>query len=557
MNTSDIRRAVGLLATPALALATVAALPSARSHAAEPDPAPLHQGATWLAGELDGGLLPSPYGGPDQGLSIDAALSLQQAGAPVSTLTSIRDAVEAVLASYAGHYTWYERESDPDGAIIATYAGDSSNATAKAAVLAQTTGGDAKNFGDRNLITDLGGMLGMAGPTLGRLTDSPTKDGQPYPAGDYANTLGQSFAARALDAAGSDSADEATNFLLAQQCDAGYFRFGFSAADAGDQTCDDATSEPDTDATALALLNLVSQADDPDVRDDIDQGLEWLRQAQRADGSFGGAGVTSAPNGNSTGLAGWALGTYDADSAAAARAATWLRSVQAADPAPCTTGLTAVAGAIGYDPAGHAAGRATGVTDTADQWRRTTAQALPALRFAPATGTGAALPVVVGSGYRAAGSNVQVWAAGLAPGDTVCVSRDGKRAALLTVGSNGQAVGSVTLPAGTATRTFALRTTEAAVGSFSFKVLGAKRVPFTLKKTVRKGAKQAVRVAGLASGETVRVFLRGKRVAAGRANRAGVFVKSFRVGTEVGRARVKVVGQFADRTATKTFRVVR
>ena len=70
-------------------------------------------------------------------------------------------------------------------------------------------------------------------PNAGRLVD-------PDP-NDFNSPLTQAFAVSALNNAGSDKANSALSFLLAQQCTAGFFRSSFSAKDAVDQTCDGAS----------------------------------------------------------------------------------------------------------------------------------------------------------------------------------------------------------------------------------------------------------------------------------------------------------------------------
>ena len=102
----------------------------------------------------------------------------------------------------------------PTPSQLVTYAGP----VAKAAVLAQATGaGGAASFGGVDLISRLESRVAGAAPVAGRISDATTFD-------DYANTLGQAFAARALMSAGSTKASTVTSFLLKQQCSDGYFR---------------------------------------------------------------------------------------------------------------------------------------------------------------------------------------------------------------------------------------------------------------------------------------------------------------------------------------------
>ena len=62
-----------------------------------------------------------------------------------------------------------------------------------------------------NLVTRLEARVASAAPITGRIEDVNNDFGD-------ANVIGQAFAARGLDVAGSGRADDATNFLLKQQC---------------------------------------------------------------------------------------------------------------------------------------------------------------------------------------------------------------------------------------------------------------------------------------------------------------------------------------------------
>lgn len=546
MSSPFLRRGAALLATPALALGALAALPAAPSYAAE-DPAPVAAGAAWLETQLTDGLVRNtafefPF--DDYGLSIDVALGLDAVGGHDATVQEITDAIATNLEAYTSYPT-----------------GDSTHVLAgslgKALALATSAGRDGNAFGGTDLVADLEAQVATEGPIAGRLQDTfdPTQQFE----ADFSNTIGQAFAVQGLDAEASALVDPVTDFLLAQQCSEGFFRLNFAAADAPLQACDaDPEAAPDTDVTALAVIALQSQTDDTDVQAAVTRATDWLAGAQNADGSFGGGTSTEAPNTNSTGLAAWALGT-EGDTARAAEAATWVRGLQADDTAPCASGLTPDNGAVAYDAAARDTARGEGITDaTEDQFRRASAQALPGLLWAPLEGTG---PVAVPEQefFQQAGRKVSVVSSGgLAPGDTVCVTRGGAVAARTTAGDNGQAVARVTLPAGTALRTFVVRSGEAAGGSTTFQVLAAKKVGLKVAKArVTRGAFDTVKVSGLVRGESVRVFLRGKPVAAGTANAQGVLTKRFKVTGNLGKATVKVVGQFANRTSTTTITVLR
>ncbi|WP_182526081.1 prenyltransferase/squalene oxidase repeat-containing protein [Nocardioides dongkuii] len=535
-----LRRAAGLLAVPALVLPAVAGT-AAPATAAEPDPGPAQAGVAWLTDQMTDGLLDGacPF---YCGRNIDAALGLDAAGADPAILDRMREGFAPEVRGYISYS--YVVDGNPQ-------TGDVGGSTAKTAVFAQLVGVAAgAEYGGVDLVDRLAGLVDDRN---GRLFD--TANGQRDD--QFANTLGQAFAARALHDAGHAEADAATEWLIAQQCDAGFFREGFSTPNAPAQGCDGAGSPtPSVDATALALQMLANQSDDPSVDAALDAGAGWLARVQHADGSWGSQ-PGSPGNANSTGMAGQALGMLG-DRAAAEDAAAWVRGVQADDPAPCTTGLTGQAGAVGFDRSAVAAARTGGITaGTVTQWQYATAQAIGVLPYAPTTGAGTTV-AVTDAGYRKAGTSVRVAAAGLAPGDTVCATRSGKAAGFFTAGRNGRALGSVVLPQGTATRSYVLHDGEGRVASYAFSVLGAKKLPLKLTRAkVAQRAKQKVRVTGLAPRESVRLELRGKRVAVGKATRAGVFQKRFRVGTKPGRAKVTVVGEFGNRTGTATFRVVR
>ncbi|MFA6298251.1 MAG: hypothetical protein WC642_03740 [Nocardioides sp.] len=541
------RRAVGLLATPALALATLVALPATPSYAAEPDPAPVAAGAAWLESQLTDGLIHNnQYGFDDLGLSVDVALGLDAVGGHDPAVQAVTDAIATNIDSY----TSYQAGATPETTHVLA------GSLAKALALATSAGRDGNAFGGKDLVAQLEAQVATGAPLAGRIQDTydPTV---PYEA-DFSNTIGQAFAAQGLDAENSTLVDPVTDFLLAQQCGEGYFRLNFAAADSPTQSCDaDPAAAPDTDVTALAVIALQSQTDDTDIQAAVTRATTWLAAAQHADGSFGGGTSTEAPNANSTGLAGWALGV-EGNTAAAAQAAVWVRGVQADDPEPCITDLTGELGAIAYDGSGHGLGRSQGiVAETQDQWRRSTAQALPVLQWAPATGTGP-IATVTDSGFRKAGASVRVAADGIAPGDTVCIARSGDLEGLLTAGDNGQALGQVVLPVGTGKRTYLLNNNESELSMLTFHALGAKKLGLGVSKTrIARGQLERVKVSGLAAGEKAKISFRGKVVRTGRANKSGVFATAFKVTGKPGFAGVKVVGQFANRANAKTLTVTR
>jgi hypothetical protein len=544
---STARRVAAVLAAPALTLSVLAATSSPASAAVDPGPATA--AGTWLVGQLDDGLLLSPYDDsegnpyPDFGASIDAALSLHAVGAPAPVVGGISDAV----AARVDEYVTGDAAGDPDS----TYAG----ATAKAAVLAQTAGDDPTSFGGENLIQALEGVVDTEGATNGRIVDVSTY-------GDYANTLGQSFAARALDTAGNDLADPVTGFLLDQQCDAGFFRQAFAAIDAVDQTCDGGAGLPDVDSTATAVQSLQSQLDDPEVAGHVADAVAWLKSAQNANGSFGADASIPDANANSTGLAGYAL-LLSGETGAASRAAAWLRAHQATNVAHCVYYDAADLGSLAYDGAALKAAQAGPMDDQASYTAaRATAQALPALLAAQA-GPGDPQALFTAE-YVKAGGKKPVGVVQAAPGEALCAML-GEQSVLGYANADGEGHLPVLIPGKTAISKVKVANAAGTFGTAEIHALGAKKLPFTLKNKVAPGKKQVVKVTGLAPGESVTVSFDwpakpgsgSGEATVGQANGKGVFTVSLKVPNKLGKAKVVVRGAFGKRKNSKTFTVTR
>lgn len=540
----SVQRLGALVAAGTLATSGLVASLAAPAQAADTDPRPVSIGASWLETQLPAGVLHYPDTGfgayNDYGLTIDAGISLATVGGHDDTVTSVSDAIATAVG--ADLYITGEEFGDTGS----TYAG----AVAKTAVFADAAGGDPTDFGGVDLITRLEAQVDSTAPNDGRLFDTSTF-------GDNANALGQAFAARALSAAGSPDAGAVTDFLLEQQCSAGFFRLNFSDTDATDQSCDAASSpSPDTDATAMAVLQL-SAIGNPSqaVTDALADAKTWLLAAQRSDGSFGGGTSTEASNTNSTGLAGWALGELG-DDAAATRAAAWVRGHQIDELGACTSAISDQRGAIGYDDDAVAAGRTDGITlGTLDQWRRATAPTLPVLQWAPAATS--ALSITGPTGYLKAGSTATYHVSGAAPGATVCVSGIGAAHRVVAPASGSFAV-ALTMPAGTAVRT-ATAAISGAADALQVQVLGARNLTVTpARKTKHRGTKVRVTVTGLAPAEQVRLRFRGVTVRTGVADPSGRFTRLVKVGHRLGKARIAAWGQFSTiRNGHAVIRVVR
>ncbi len=281
---------------------------------------------------------------------------------------------------------------------------------------------------------------------------------------------------------------------------------------------------------------------------------DWLVDAQKDDGSWGGGTSTEASNSNSTGLAASALGNTPQSE----KAARWLRARQATRYNTCDK-LAGNRGAIAYDNAALTAGRTSGITKVADkdQWRRATSQALPAMAYLPEDTTPAA-PVLTGpSGYLKAGSTRGLTTKGVHSGDKLCVTGPGAKVQGTATGST--KVLAVKLPAGTATRTYRVWDSWSHTDTGSVKVLGKKTLPlYKTKSTVKRSGWVTVRIGGLASGEAAKIWYKGNVVRSGKATTGGVFSASFKVGTSLGQKSIVGHGQYGDiRRGATTIRVVR
>ena len=210
----------------------------------------------------------------------------------------------------------------------------------------------------------------------------------------------------------------------------------------------------------------------------------WLVSPQRCDGSWGGGTSTRVPTPTARV---WPPGHWGHPGLAQA-ASGCARARQPttdvcdelprnAAPSPTTTRLTT--------------GRTDGITDDdQDQWRRATAQAapgdrLPPERHRPRPTTRAAAP----GGYLKEGTRRGAATTGVAAGDRLCVSRAGARS---RAPRRQRPSSTVTLPAGTATRTYTVtRRLRPHRPTRSVKVLGAKTLD---RRPVRRARSSAVRI---------------------------------------------------------------
>ena len=353
---SLVHRACVALLSTALAV-TLVGPGAAPAQAADGTSKQAAQAAHWLKGQLRHGVIHNgQFDFDDYGLTADTALALKAIGHQGAALDDVRRA----LARHVDDYTTFKKDVF-------------SGATAKLLVVAEELGSHPRHFGGVNLVSRLEKRVATDAPIAGRIEDKSSS-------GDFANTIGQVFAARGLLKAGSASGVPVLKFLLKQQCANGYFRLDFNSdKTAKKQGCSSA-SPADTDVTALAVVELTGLQDSyPALAIALKDAVRWLTRHQRANGGFGGSGPTSAVNANSTGLAGWAFlvtgrCTEEHD------AAVWVRKRQVRGDVSGTP-LAGELGAIAYDRAALKAAGRDGITQaTRDQWRRATAQAAPVLQ---------------------------------------------------------------------------------------------------------------------------------------------------------------------------------
>ena len=533
-------------------VATGTALAVTPADAVAHDPIGSEQGATWLAGQVSNGFVPSSYGGPDYGLSIDTAFALAAAGGHDSTVTAVGDALQSRGTGYL-QYTYSDDKGNE-------FFGESANATAKAMALLQTLEPAGTKVGTIDVQQRLESLTADAAPIAGRIGDVSTENGTPD-GQDYANSIGQAFAAFALDKAGSAKADDVLAYLLEQQCTSdGGFRLQFTPDRAAtQQSCDQnpsPASDTDVDTTAIVLHQL-NQLSDPSLTAAKTKARAYLVAAQKSDGSWGGGSGTEASNANSTGLAATALGDTTPESPAVEKAATWLRARQATYYDVCDR-LGRDRGAVAYDQAGLERGRSVGVLDAgADQFRRATAQALPALTYLPVDTTPAAPKLSGPTGYLKAGAHPVLTVTGVSAGDQLCLNGVSTLDQFTATGPSVQHA--VTLPGGTHTRVYNVRDAAGHLGSTSVKVLGPKTLTVTRTPSpVKRSRTITVAARGLAPNEAARIYYGSRLVRSGEASATGNLVVRFSSGTSVGTKSIRAYGRFSDiRKGATSVKVVR
>ena len=339
--------------------------PQLGAGAAAPAPtAPADAALDWLEAQMaaNGGTIAGfTAGSTDWGVTADAILALIAAGRG-----SDPAAVTAtdLLAANAGAYTTWT-----SGADTVQDAG----ATGKSVLVLRAMGRPAVAQGV-DLEAALRSMMVTSGPEAGRFSDVV-----PEPAWNAAHGFAQALSILGLALTDGGVPEPAVRYLLLQQCPSGGFRLHPS----GSVGCE-SDEQVDTDATALALQALLVADRTPAVSTALERGTAWLLVRQGADGSYGGAGPTAPANANSAGLAAQYLRTAG-QTAAADRAAAWIASCcQLTATNAAGTPAAPHVGGIAYNPAALSTALGSGVsTGAADQWRRTTSQAVLAFGLSP------------------------------------------------------------------------------------------------------------------------------------------------------------------------------
>jgi hypothetical protein len=526
-----------VVAGSALAAGLCLVAPSAQASAipapAGADPAPAAGAASYLAAQRQANdILRTTWGqGPgefydDYGLTIDAGFALDAVGGQAAALTAMTNALVASSSSYYNDFS-------------------GTGAAAKLSAFLQSQGRSGALVDD--LVAAVEAHIEAVDTDyLGRLVDAddPATEWDD----DFNSPLTQAFAVATLHDAGSSLAASALAFDLRQQCAAGFFREAFSLKADTEQGCtDDAPTGGSVDVTGLTVLMLQDQKAAPAVSASITNALDWLVSQQGADGSFNGG------NANSTGVAGWALGV-GGRTAAAAKAAQWLRGQQLVNAGSCVAYAAKDDGAVALDAAALVKARSgpLGAVDTSVNTRATT-QALPALLWAPGGAAAGATTLTGPADFVKAGSTQSVGVTG-APGNTLCVTV-GSTSSRVVLDAAGTATIAVAMPKKTADVT--VSAVDAGGETDSVTVAGLAKATFRLKgrTSVHLGAKLTVKVTGLAPRESAVVTFLGKKVKK-QANAKGV-VKVKLKATRLGTSKIKVKGEFRGRKGVRAVTVTR
>lgn len=504
----------GSLGIAAVLTATSLSMLPGPAQAVGVDPLPLSSGSAWLRANLAGTSVPD---------SLEAALGLKVAGDP-TTAAQVRDATAPAVGAYVAPGT--DPEPDP---------------TARAEWFAQQLGAAANTYGGANLLDDLAAMVGSDG----RLTDTLGVGGGPTePTPTQATTTGQIFGTTALLAGGPSYVTRATvaaSYTATLQCAAGFFN---AALPTTATLCD--TSKPSVQTTARYVIAMRSVAGTESRRASA---VDWLAKAQQPNGRWTTDGGQGSGDSTSTALAGYAL-------AASGRAepvkgaAIWLRGNQLANAGACPAFPAADVGAVALDGNTYVA-----TAGNLDAFRRATSQALLVLAAAPG-GPGVvdntlSVPKFAKPGQRVTAS------VRTAPRNLICASAptlaparilggyDSTADFTFTAAQSGPTTASITDPSGQ-------------VDTATVTTLAKKKLGLTYRsKRVRAGRNALIKVSRLEPGETVSVQFRGQRKARTVANSQGKAKLRFTVTGQRGFVKVKVTGQYNNRSRVKSLIVLR
>ncbi|HEY0888857.1 MAG TPA: prenyltransferase/squalene oxidase repeat-containing protein [Nocardioides sp.] len=529
-------RVGALVAGSALTLGLLA--PSSAATAADAEPKPLTDSVAWLQSQLgNNGLVPGFSGAGDYSLTADYALGLEEVGRDSELQTVAGSLVDQ--AAQAGDGTTSFKTARAAAAIWAHELVGEDASELLALLEASIADGGEQVDDDKDPETP---DKTVADAAAGRALDKPFDS--------WTGTIGEAWAYTVLRDAASAKVGAVRDFLLAQQCPAGWFRYSWSAVDAPDQSCEgDPFSFADPDTTAYVAI-LLSDDTDAGVQAAVAEAIDWLLDQQSSDGSLAAGYDPTAYNANTTGLAARAF-ALNGEPGAASKAAAWVRRHQLTAIPGCAAATDTDSGAIaGTD--GDLADAANGIVPEArGSWQFAAGQAFAALAHLPATNP---VPAVsVPAGYQQGGTAVAVNVSGALAYDEVCLTAGSAR---FRIPAGGAATRSITLPAATGSVAVTATTASGAVGTTTVKVLGAKTIPVRVAKKVKRKKKLNVLVSGLAVGEKVSVRFR-KQTVRGAASPAGTFIARLKVGKKLGKTKVIVTGEFANRKNTKIVRVVR
>ncbi len=234
---------------------------------------PAEAAAGWLTTRLGDDLILQTGFGPSVGATIDAVLSFDAAGVAGDVSADVAAAVAAGAAGYAAF------PDEEDAQIMTWQAGP----LGKLLLLASSRPElDATDLGGVDAIAELEAIECTEGRDNCDPDDLGAYKGLGIGAADAVSTFNQAFAIVGLVASGATPSDEAVAFLSAQACDDGGYGFALRTEDS---ECSSAA-----DTTGLVAQALLATGDDA-AQDAID----WLLANQDDSGGFVGfAGVDAS-----------------------------------------------------------------------------------------------------------------------------------------------------------------------------------------------------------------------------------------------------------------------